>query len=379
MNTSFSIENFRCFEGMTVEPLARVNIIAGKNNTGKSALLEALWMHSGPNIPDLGLRLAAFRGVQAPDPRRLLLHDLFYNFEADRTIVLSCSGDWEGVERRLEIKSEPLDSADVAIPVPHAPWAIPRGAQEADLSAVSDSEIIFDYTDEHGCNYVSSARWARNFNQLPPPVESLPAISFETAGLMSSQAKMPPRPSSILLSSRSRSNHQEDLVRFGEAELDGFSDRIVECLRVVEPRIKRLATIAASPMPMLYADVGLSRLVPLGFMGDGVGRLLSMALAFHNARNGTLLIDEIENGLHHTVMCDVWKNLHWLSKRFNVQVFATTHSYECMVAARDAFAAAEDDALLIHRLGRWKDEPIKAVTYSYEGLDFTLSYGAEVR
>ena len=53
MYTSFSIKNFRCFENMTIEPLARVNLICGENNTGKTALLEALWLHSGPNAPEI--------------------------------------------------------------------------------------------------------------------------------------------------------------------------------------------------------------------------------------------------------------------------------------------------------------------------------------
>ena len=132
-------------------------------------------------------------------------------------------------------------------------------------------------------------------------------------------------------------------------------------------------------MAMLYADVGLESLVPLGFMGDGIGRLLSMVLAFHSARDGMLLIDEIENGLHHSVLPEVWKSLNWLSREFNVQVFATTHSYECLVAARDAFNATGDQDLLIHRLGRPDGELIQAVTYPFETLDFALEYGSDIR
>ena len=84
----------------------------------------------------------------------------------------------------------------------------------------------------------------------------------------------------------------------------------------------------------------------------GVERFLSMTLAFQAAGNGIVLIDEVENALHHSAMQGVWENLSRLSQRFNVQVFATTHSYECMVAARDAFASAEQQDLHIHRLDR---------------------------
>ena len=70
--------------------------------------------------------------------------------------------------------------------------------------------------------------------------------------------------------------------------------------------------------------------------------------------------------------------MNWLSLEFNVQVFATTHSYECMEAARDAFKDMEDDNLLIHRISHWEDEII-ATTYPFDALDFTLDYGAEMR
>jgi hypothetical protein len=201
---------------------------------------------------------------------------------------------------------------------------------------------------------------------------------MESAGMVRNPADMPPRPSSIFLSPRLRNNQQEELVRFGEVELAGFANKIVDCLRVIDPRIKRLTTIAAAPAPMLYADVGLERLVPLGFMGDGISRLLSMTLALYSAHNGTILIDEVENGLHHTALPEVWNNLNWLSREFNVQVFATTHSYECLVAARDAFKANENQDLLVHRLSR-REAGIVATTYPYDALDFTLDYGAEIR
>ena len=85
-----------------------------------------------------------------------------------------------------------------------------------------------------------------------------------------------------------------------------------------------------------------------------------------------------ENGLHHSVLESVWKELNWLSREFEVQVFATTHSQECLVAARDAFTSMEDEALSIHRLGL-QDGRFTATTYSFEDLDFTLDYGAEMR
>ena len=376
MYTSFTIENFRCFEQLTVEPLARVNLICGENNSGKTALLEALWLHSGPNSPDLGLRLNNFRGIAGPDPNRLL-HDLFRDFDPQRTVAMTAEGDWSGRPRTLKIKSLPRN-AEVFVPqTPEEQSLIGGMPRETNVSAVSDTEIVLDYIDEYEQKFVSTGRWEVSEPLMP---EGKPPVPFtlSSQGMAMNLANMPARPLSAFLSARHRNRPEEDVAIFGNAVLDGLSESIIDCLKAVDPRIERLTTIAVPPTPMIYADVGLGRPVPMGFLGDGVGRLLSMALAFQNASNGMILIDEVENGLHHNALQGVWENLNRLSQRFNVQVFATTHSYECMAAARDAFAAAEQQDLHIHRLNR-RDAGIAATTYPFDALDFTLTYGAELR
>ena len=69
MYHSITIRNFRCFEHLVADGFTTVNLITGYNNAGKSALLEALWLHSAPNNPALSLRLHRFRGVPAPGSR----------------------------------------------------------------------------------------------------------------------------------------------------------------------------------------------------------------------------------------------------------------------------------------------------------------------
>lgn len=376
MYTSFSIKNFRCLKDLTIEQLARVNLIAGKNNMGKTALLEALWLHSGPNRPDLGCHLSVFRGIPSEDPGRLL-NDLFYDFDPEHPITLSATGNGNVGHGTLNITSQPRDRTVVTTGPATNGAAAPRGSQEADVSAVSSTEIVLDYTDETGQNYISSGWWARSEGPSVP-LGRIWQMMMAGEGFESQSARMPTRPNSVFLGARQRTAADEDVRRFGEVELEGYADRIAGCLKMVDARIKRLTTIAALPMPMVYADVGLRRPVPIGFLGDGVGRFLSMALAFHQARDGVILIDEVENGLHYSVLQDVWKNLDLLSREFNVQVFATTHSYECMVAARDAFKDATDTNFSIHRL-ELQDKQIKATTYPFDALDFTLDYGAEIR
>jgi AAA15 family ATPase/GTPase len=65
-------------------------------------------------------------------------------------------------------------------------------------------------------------------------------------------------------------------------------------------------------------------------MGDGMWRMLTMAMAITQAKGGVLLVDEIDTGLHYTAMADMWNLICKSAKEFQVQVFATTHSYDCV-------------------------------------------------
>ena len=377
MYTSFSIRNFRCIKGLTIEPLARVNLIVGKNNMGKTALLEALWLYSGPNLPDLGDRLARFRGIPGQDPGRLM-HDLFYDFNPKNTITLSAKGNDEVDKGTLNVKLQRRDdSLLTTVPASDSPSDPPRGSQESDVSAISDTAIVLNYIDDEGKKYRSSGWWVRSEGQSVQ-IGTNASMTVTNEGIAGQVAKMSARPSNIFISARQRVGMEEDVGRFGVAELEGYADQLAMSLKPADDRIKRLLTIAAPPTPMIYADVGLTRPVPVGFLGDGVSRLLSMALAFREARGGMIFIDEVENGLHYSVLEDVWKELSWLSREFDVQIFATTHSNECMVAARDAFNSVDDETLCIHRLSL-QEGRISATTYSFEDLDFTLDYGAEMR
>ena len=374
MYTAFSIENFRLFDRLTVEPLERVNLIVGKNNAGKTALLEALWLHTAPNQPVSGVQLAAVRGIKRPDPRRLM-HDLFHGFNPDCQIVLSALGDWDGAARVLKIKSRPRSIAISPVPVSGTAINPMSGLQETDVAATSNTEIVLDYIDESGQNRTSVGWWYRAESQIGMGNDAQMKVANE--GISSQRAAISIFPS-VFFGARDRTDMGQEVEIFGNAELEGYSDVIVDCLKSIDGRIERLRTIATDAPPMIYADVDLKRPIPIGFLGDGIGRFLSMVLAFYQGRGGIMFIDEIENGIHHSVLVDVWKNLNRLSREFKVQVFATTHSYECMIAARDAFKEMEDDELRIHRISR-RPDGMKATTYSFEGLDFTLDYGAEMR
>jgi AAA15 family ATPase/GTPase len=115
------------------------------------------------------------------------------------------------------------------------------------------------------------------------------------------------------------------------------------------------------------------------FMGDGMNRLARLVGAIGYAKGGVVLIDEIENGLHYSVLKDVWKAIGKAAREFNTQIFATTHSWECLVAAHQAFSEGEEYDFRLHRLERSSTDAIVAKTMDSEILETAIEQGWEMR
>ena len=92
--------------------------------------------------------------------------------------------------------------------------------------------------------------------------------------------------------------------------------------------------------------------LPLKSLGDGMQRLLQIALNIYQAKDGFLLIDEFENGLHYSVQEKVWGLIFEMAQRLNIQVFATTHSWDCIEAFSKVAVERTDVEGLLFRMGR---------------------------
>ena len=177
-----------------------------------------------------------------------------------------------------------------------------------------------------------------------------------------------------LQSARERTD-RADAIRLGSLRKRKQGDVVLEALRVIEPRLRSIEENSASGFPMIWGDIGLSELVPLAVMGEGITRFASIVLTMVEVPGGVMLIDEVENGIHHSVLTDVWRMIDDASRRFGVQVFATTHSFECVHAADQAI---QTDDLALHRL-EIEDDRCRCVTYERSEKARTCAYLATTR
>jgi len=356
----FEIKNFRCFHELTINGLERVNLIAGLNNVGKTALLEALFLHCGAYNPELALRLNAFRGIEGVKVEftrwaETPWDSLFTDFDTSKNVELISENEETG-RRLLQLKvvREPEELRKIG-------QSIQRGSDKAEavplsLGAAQVLQLEYKEKRRQGKYYMILDPKGARTEPIPPP---------------------PPFPA-IFLAARGRTSLAEDAQRFGKLEIEGRHDVVLKAMQVIEPQLRRLTVVVTSSGPMIHGDIGLARLIPLPVMGEGMARFASLVLAVGNAPNGVVLVDEIENGLHHSVLAKVWRAIGEVARQFNTQIFATTHSLECIKAAHGAFSENERYDFRLHRLER-VNKTIRIVTYDQESLDASIEIGLEVR
>lgn len=360
MYQSFKAINFRCFHELTITDLERVNLIAGANNVGKTALLEALFVHCGAYNPELTLRLSAFRGIETV---KLELgrwsgtpwDSLFSGFDITKRVELVGENEVTGHRiLRLKVVRYPEELAKIGRLVQHGsdkPEDIPISSEVAQVL-----ELEYEEKEKSGKYHMILAPRGLLTEPIPPP----PFQTFFLAALMRN------------------SPFREEAELYGK--LETYNKQVVplQVLQLIEPRLRRLAIVVIAGEPILHGDIGIGRLIPLPIMGEGMVRLASLVLHISNAPNGVVLVDEIENGLHHSILPKVWRAIGEVARQFNTQVFATTHSLECIVAAHRAFTESDIYDFRLHRLDRSK-ETIHVVTYDQETLEAAIETDLEVR
>ncbi len=389
---SLQIEGYRLFESLTIPRLGRVYLITGKNNVGKSSVLEALRIYADRGAPRTLLEILADRD-EMPSISSVA--------EMDVTLIGECLGNLmygrpspPGSQSPIRLGS--TGAADNALTLsvewytPGAPDANARAApQKPDIAiGLTTGEIRPSLVVTMGER--SGRLWLAEFHQYARGAQLVP--NLERLGRIPTVV-VPPR----------GLNSSESAYRWDQIALTSFEDEVIAALQAVAPGVHRISLVASPPAGLGGAATtppppsitgnssphparrsfrvkmnGAISPVPARSLGDGVNRVLGMSLALVSAQGGFLLLDEVENGIHYTVQADLWRHVFRMACQLNVQVFATTHSYDCVLAFQEAAAEnAEVEGALI-RLQRAGDR-IRVDAFDEESLSTVAREQIEVR
>lgn len=304
MINSLTIRNFKSHRDIAMSDLGRINLILGKNNAGKTAILESLFLAQMQGSPKSAFEyLNYLRGIQ---PNDMVWDSVFHRFHADEPAVIESVADGKTAVLRIRAMrgSQIVQSASGTI-------------SGGGIGSRTDG-LLFEYVGGDG-------------KKAEVPVTSKPR-----RGEAKKSREELNNASANFVPSRSRFDPVDAAIRFGKLVAMKRQQPLVDALKIVDARISKLESITTETGPELLAEIGEDRMMPLTWMGDGMLRILGVVTSVVLSPNGIVLVDEIENGLHYSVMRDLWAAVFKAATDQNVQVFAATHNDEMIAAALDA-------------------------------------------
>ncbi|MCA1916969.1 ATP/GTP-binding protein [Methanospirillum hungatei] len=353
MLKSITVKNFRGFQNVHCNNLSLINLVVGKNNVGKTAFLEALFLFFGRQNPGLAMHINASRGlgsvkIGSGSVMESPWNSIFYNFDITNPITITCQDEHDTLYLHISLNTS-LDMNDIR-------------------DTYSESERILKIKDSgfvHVLNVTSSDE--------KEPYQLLltnQGLRVNRIGISKTIA--------YYLHSRGIFDSKERAELFTSLDATGRTDEIVKAIQYIEPRLKRLSIGIIADEPIILGDIGAARLIPLSLMGDGTVRLFDLLIRIMNAQNGAVIIDEIENGIHHSVQEKIWTVIGTCAKRYNVQIFASTHSLECIKNAFAAFSTFHDQIFHVQRIER-AGEDIRIKSFDMAKLETIFDLNLEVR
>lgn len=361
----FYIKHFRGFEELEFKDLRQVTIIGGKNNVGKTSLLESLFIHCGQNNAELFLRTNIWRGMlpsrfDKAHAARYFLGPSFHNQDLSVPISFE-STDTNQIVRRTRFEASTGAEIDATTILPLDFEAVQTKGEGVILTL---GRIRYEETGAEKGEYnlvLSQREGDLNTRVVPPPPPPSFAAHFIHENL--------PRLRSA----------EEDAVRYSNLREQGREEIVLNALRAIDPSISRLELLSPMGSSMLYAELTSGRRIPLPLLGDGAVRLVKTLLTMSLAADGILLIDEVGYELHYSVLSEVWKVIAQAAQVFNTQVIAATHSFEVIRAAHISFSEEGwYDQFGYIRLEKI-DEKIRAVQLDRDSLQLAIERGFEVR
>jgi len=341
---SLTIHQFRGLRDVELKDLGQINLFVGINNSGKTTVLEALSIYCRPRDIRNWLSIALQREkkpkfdlIQSIDAVLWMFpySSTLENEELQKhTIVISSSGLFSVKKMIATCKEIEVISLNERNEQEFENDDNPLIKQGIDLKI----ELFDIPTDSSDLSHQKSSS-----------ISNFKLVRAEHFNL--SRKDGPNLKTSLV----TPSSHRSEIGQFqllSEATFQNFKFDVVKLLQQMDNNISDIV-ILLSPGSRssgfnIYIQHQKMGLAPVSTFGDGVRRLLHIALKLASVKGGILLIDELEVTIHTEALINSFK---WLVKwciQMDVQLFATTHSLQAVDAL---LASAESDSdLVLYRL-----------------------------
>lgn len=354
-----TIENFRSLTSLSMDNIGRLTLISGRNNVGKSTLLESLFLFMDHSAPDSFMKLNSFRG-----------HNL-----------ISSSSVWEPLFNKLDTDKKIRINIDFGNHESQLTYSKDNDYLPYNVSGLSE-DILAQFRTSTKSSYSIMSQFVdvEKSNTSQPYTEKCHFSLNGTGVLREITTNLPGNEIRLMIPTQFINSvlirvPENVLNGIGKLELSGKKDSVISVLQELDSSIEDILTLSVDGIIQLYVRAK-GQLIPLQYAGDGVMKLLSICLAIFERKNGLLLIDELETGFHYSMYGKLWKIIDKISAESNCQIMATTHSYELILSASEHIANPED--FVYYRMGRIKED-ISLFRYDHSSLKNALQSEMEVR
>jgi AAA15 family ATPase/GTPase len=341
-----TIKNFRGFASLEIDGFSKINLFVGKNGSGKSSILESIFLLIGMSNPVLLNMINQIRGLNTNTAKQLGY--LFHNLSDENKPLFSARFS-DSSERLLKLEAKYKQNEFLSNNSSRSkPELIGLDLKFREMKGNKQdynrkSSLIFE-------NNIINQAIPRDYN------EKFHAVFV------------------------AEYNDLATLVRFSEMIKRKEDNSILETLQKFDDNIRDIKTLPDG----IYFDVkNVEELIPSNIMGDGIRRFLNIVTAVSEKENSFVCIDEIENGLHYSAYKLLWKSLLSFSNLNNVQLFITTHNIETLACLKSVLEEEQfkpmQEYAKVFTVSKTMNSGYKAYRYSFEGFKDAIELDTEIR
>ncbi|MFN9062633.1 MAG: AAA family ATPase [Pseudanabaena sp.] len=381
---NITIHQFRGLKELELKDLGQINLLVGVNNSGKTSVLEALSIYCNSlDLRNWIITATAREGnplTTSPTPILTSLRWLFAQ-EKHQTGIIFISGDGQFAVKKIKVTYEEIEgmfsqkqsarfnSLEKLAELIGTEYKLTNEEDVLQLKKGLSLKIELNddqskLLDDKSSHFIKTYQiWENDF------LLSSDEIIDEYILLKS------------IITTTSHCSNIGQIKLLSDASFHNFKADVLDLLSQMDSNISDVEILADPKSTDFYAGIYIQHkrlgLVPLSSFGDGVRRLLHIALKLASVKGGILLIDELEATIHTEALQNSFQWLAKWSKEMNVQIFATTHSLEAV----DALLAVNESAsdLVLYRLEP-KENLTKVIRHDWSRLNrLRENLGMEVR
>lgn len=358
--TGIDIKNFRGFDSLKVEDFGQVNLIIGKNNSGKTSLMEAILLPLSSTYPLTLFNLNQIReiGVRSLDSLRGFFYGLSFDSKPEvKATFINKEGE---LKTRRVIISASIDLNDSLTTVKQA-------------EHVDRSDALINFSSSSYINKIDVKTYLEDGREVPL------SIIYDLDNNLSVQHSRFTDSSQSAIFLPSTATEEPAVERLGYLIREKKKQQLIDVLGRIDSRIKDIQVIDRK----VYFDFeGVDSLLSFSLVGDGIKKVVSVIASVIDTTFSTaVFIDEIENGLHYSAQLKLWEALLDIVKTTETQLFISTHNIETLSYLQEALSKNEamQPAVRVFNLALTQKAGFKAYKYTYEGLSDAIENETEIR